>query len=358
VVAVISFVAGGALWAEGRAGEPAMTVGLIAPMTGEEAAYGESIRNAVQWKLEGHENWKLIVEDDGDVTSKIAMATKKLLSVDKVDVLLTAYGRRAAVAAPMTEAQGVPMITFGTWQTNFTKNPQCTFVVGAVMQPEVALFMKVCRELGYKRLAYVGWQTPDGMAMTNYVKEVFPKNGLELVEMLQYTDDARDFRTILLKAVEKKPDAIFVIAFEPGMGIILRQCHELGITTPLLTVEGFDNYESNEFVQNRWYTNIAQPKEAWAAAFEKRTGVAPMYGAAYAYDAMDLVLRESAKFKEKPTHAQLTEALHKAGPLEGSVGRWVMRPDGIMEAPSKLYWVADKKSRVVSLEELKKLEGK
>jgi hypothetical protein len=53
--------------------------------------------------------------------SKIALDARKLLTVDKVDVIMTACGGGPPVIAPMAERAETPLFVWATWQTNFTK---------------------------------------------------------------------------------------------------------------------------------------------------------------------------------------------------------------------------------------------
>jgi ABC-type branched-subunit amino acid transport system substrate-binding protein len=350
-------------------GKPVVKIGVALPLSGNEAAYGESVRDALLMRLNeaAKENqkfeYKIIFENDESMASKVALAVKKFIAVDHVDVLLSAYGFRGAPTAPMAEEWKVPMITFGTWREKFWKTHDYTFVMGTVMKPEVDLFVNACRGLGSTKFGYLGWLNPDGVELTQYLKKRLPQESMELTAEEEHSDELLDFRTTLLKLNDNHPmDALLVIAFDPQMQIILKQWHIMGDPKPLVTVEGFDGIADEPLTEGHWYPCLAPANGAWVGKYKGLYKNEPMYGANFAYDALTLVMRGCERFDGagKPSREWIAQALKKAEPMEGAGGRWVMKPDGIMDAPAVLYRIEKGKIVETSVEELVKMqkEGK
>ncbi len=82
-------------------------IGMIAPMTGDLAFMGEGIRDAIVLANENTENTKyeyeVIVEDDQLDAKMSASAANKLISVDKVDAIITFSSVTGNVVAPIAE---------------------------------------------------------------------------------------------------------------------------------------------------------------------------------------------------------------------------------------------------------------
>ncbi len=343
----------------GLCAKETIKIGVVLPLSGNEAAYGESFRNSMLlWQNEHRDDaevaYKLIFEDDGVQMSKIALAARKLLTVDKVDVIMTACGRRASVIAPMAERAKTPLFVWATWQTNFTKTPpKYTFIMGAIMQPEVDLFVQTAQALGYKRLSYIGWNTPDGVAMGKSLQTALAEAGIEIVSDSSFMETSYDFRTQLLQAREAKPDALLVIAYEPYMPIFVRQWRELdGGKTPMLTVEGFDNLASNELLQGHWYPCLNPPSDEFVNKFKAAYGEGPLYGASFAYDGLGFVDKALEGKRGPFNREELNEAFHALASYDGVSGRWMNPPSGIMDADAGLFLIKDQKAVAVTVDDI------
>jgi hypothetical protein len=128
------------------------------------------------------------------------------------------------------------------------------------MQPEVDLFVQTAQALGYKRLSYIGWNTPDGVAMGKSLQTALAEAGIEIVSDSSFMETSYDFRTQLLQAREAKPDALLVIAYEPYMPIFVSPMGgKLDGGRPHADGRGFDNLASNELLQGHWYPCLNPP---------------------------------------------------------------------------------------------------
>ena len=68
---------------------PVVKIGVMLPMSGEIAEFGETSRYAVEFAAADHEDspikFEIIFEDDTFTPSRAAMIANKFISVDKVD---------------------------------------------------------------------------------------------------------------------------------------------------------------------------------------------------------------------------------------------------------------------------------
>lgn len=115
LVAMISVVS-----LPGFAQEGPIRVGLITPLTGAVATYGQSVRNAVVMGIDsinasgginGRQIELIILDDKGDSTES-AQAARRLIDREKVALIIGPVITPAVMAvAPIAQAEGIPMIT-------------------------------------------------------------------------------------------------------------------------------------------------------------------------------------------------------------------------------------------------------
>ena len=104
----------------GLAQEEPIRVGLLTPLTGAVATYGQSVRNAVVMGIDSinasgginGRQIKLIVLDDKGDSTESAQAARRLIDREKVALIIGPVITPAVMAvAPIAQAEGIPMIT-------------------------------------------------------------------------------------------------------------------------------------------------------------------------------------------------------------------------------------------------------
>lgn len=120
IIAVIVVGVGVTLFSSQKSDRDSVTIGVIAPMTGEFAVFGENMATGIQLAKEEYErshpgeHITVVVEDDQGVASKALSALNKLLTVDHIDALIS-----ATLAAPndamyeIVVENGLPTINIG-----------------------------------------------------------------------------------------------------------------------------------------------------------------------------------------------------------------------------------------------------
>ncbi|MGI6586331.1 MAG: ABC transporter substrate-binding protein [Lutisporaceae bacterium] len=97
-----------------------LKIGLVTPVTGSAAAYGETIVNSAKLAVEeinaaggvdGKYTLELIIEDDEGTPAKSVNAAQKLINQDKIKVLIGAQASSCTLAVmEVTSAAGIPQI--------------------------------------------------------------------------------------------------------------------------------------------------------------------------------------------------------------------------------------------------------
>src|SRR2546429_8263474 len=130
VVSGFAVIAAGAILSQPAAAQDTVKIGLIIPMTGQQASTGKQIDAAVKLYQQQHgttvagKKVEVILKDDAAVPDNTKRIAQELIVNDKVS-LLAGFGvtpSAFAVASLATEAK-IPMIVMAAWDPRITQPP-------------------------------------------------------------------------------------------------------------------------------------------------------------------------------------------------------------------------------------------
>ena len=236
VVIVISVSKGGA----NNSGP--IKIGIIAPLTGDAAGYGEPARNVFQMAANeinssggiNGRSVQLVIEDSKCDGKDGASAAQKLISIDKVQVIIGDVCSGATLGElPVTEGARVALFSAGASSPDLTgKSPYFSRDYPSDASQGMVLADEAAR-LGYKKVVFAQEQTDYALGLYNTFKAEFAKSGGQTTEE-QLPSDAPDTRSILLKLQADKPDMLFIDTQTTALsGRILTQLENLGWKVPI-----------------------------------------------------------------------------------------------------------------------------
>ncbi len=323
-------------------------IGVLLPLTGDAASYGESENRAIEIAMEevnaaggiAGKNLEFVIEDGKCEPAAAGTAAQKLVNVDKVKVVVGgACSGETLAAAEITEPAKVILISPSA------SSPKVTTAGDFVFRtyPSDALAGKIAatyaaQELKTKKAAVFTELTDYAQGLREVFKTTFAAAGGEIVADETYTTGAADFKTQVLKIKSAKPDAVYVApqTLTPGVNIV-KQLKENGVKAQIMTAEVLldrqavkDNKDVLEGVIGvepavDWDNN---PKaNAFREAHRAKFGGAdPGSFAANAYDAVHLVaeaIAGSGLDTEK-----IRDFLYGVKDWDGAVGKLTMDANG------------------------------
>lgn len=219
-------------------------IGIILPLTGDAASYGEIMNNAEQLAADeingsGGVNGKklaLIVEDGKCNGKDAADAMQKLVNVDKVQVVVGGFcSSESLAAAPIAESNKVLQISGGSSSPKLT-NIGHFFIrdyPSDATQGQVLANISYSKE-GFKKVAFLVEQQDYALGIYQAFTDEFKKLGGQTVKE-EYPKEATDFRTQLAKLKAGNPDALFLSTQTPAATArILKQLKDLNWKPRLL----------------------------------------------------------------------------------------------------------------------------
>jgi branched-chain amino acid transport system substrate-binding protein len=200
-----------------------MTIGVTISTTGPAASLGIPQKNTIDIlpaTIAGEKiNW--IVLDDASDTTKAVTNTKKLVTEDKVDVIIGSSTTPASLAMREVAADtGTPMISLAaSAQIINPVDPKTKWIFktpqnDALMADAVAVSMKAN---GIKTMGYIGFADAYGEGWLNEMKRSAQTAGIKIVAEEKYNRNDPSVTGQVLKLLSANPDAILIgAAGTPG----------------------------------------------------------------------------------------------------------------------------------------------
>ena len=314
-------------------------IGVVSPMTGATATFGQENVNGIKLAYEKLKKAKgtkfdLIIEDDKSEAIESTNATRKLISVDKVSIMIGAPTSSLALAsAPIVQEAKIPFIT--PTATNAKVTQVGNFITRACFtddfQGVVMAKFAVNTLKKTKGLTLIENTSDYSKGLAKAFGDEFTKLGGTMVntEELTYAAKDTDFQSLLRKVKRANPDFVFIPGYYVEVGLIIKQARALGINIPFLGGDGWDSPKlfeiAGEAVKGSYISNHFAPDDKspvvqnFVKEYEKTYGTKPGSFAALGYDSLGIVADAMKRAKSlKPT--DIRDALVATKNYQGITG--------------------------------------
>lgn len=207
-------------------------IGVIAPLTGPNAAWGQDVRNTLLFAHEqfGDGGFEFIFEDDQCLGKSAVTAAKKLLFVDKIDYAIVVCTESTLATAQLFEQSRTLAFAVAASGAGISQAGEYIFRTWPSDAQASAI---LAREMG-KRVTNAGVLTEERGFSVEY-EDSFMKAADNLkVTAIHFDSDQTEFRSLLLRLKQQRIDGLFInTGSERLFATILKQTHELGIQVPI-----------------------------------------------------------------------------------------------------------------------------
>lgn len=182
-------------------------LGLLVPLTGPSAAFGQDVRRGVELALESanaglpaERRFHLTVADEGDNAVQALSATARLIDQDKVVAILGPVLSRAAQAVgPYCLSRRVPLFSPTAAQAGLTDGNAFFFRNCMTAEGQAGLMAGYAlTDLKVTRCASLYPGTPYGMALAQAFARHVSETGGVMVAQVSYTAGTVDFKSQLV----------------------------------------------------------------------------------------------------------------------------------------------------------------
>jgi branched-chain amino acid transport system substrate-binding protein len=315
-------------------------MGAFFPMSGNTATFGEESVNGLKMAVDeinaqkGPVKLTYILEDEKSEVTDSANAAKKLINVDKVDILVgSVASSNTNAAAPIAQAAHIPLLTPASTNVNVTQKGEYISRICFIDDFQGTAMAKFAHDdLKAKKAALVIDSTSDySMGLGSSFKDAFKKLGGEVVVEVSYAQKDQDFSSQLTKIRTRKPDVIFVPGYYTEVGNMIRQAKTLGIHAPFLGGDGWSSPElfelAGDAIVGNYYSSHFSPDDPdpkvqnFVKKYKARYKSAPSDMSALGYDAAYVIADAAKRAKgAKLTPVALKDAINSTKGFPGVTG--------------------------------------
>jgi len=319
------------LLAPGVSAQETIKVGIILPLTGAQAAFGEIEKNSFEMALEEinaaggikGKKLELIFEDDTGKPEVARSAAEKLINKDKVVMLGGGYGSSETFAiAGVAQQSRMPFlvntgsadkITEQKWDYVFRLNPPASDYPGGLE----SFLTEVVKP---KTAAILYEDSNFGTSSSQSFEETCERLGIKVLVKEGYSKGGVDFKPLLVKVKQANPDLVYMISYVMDAALLMNQSMELRLM-PKLFVGGGAGFTMPEFQKNAgkaanmvfsatlWYQTLPYPgAKEYFDKYVKKHGKETEYHGAEAHAAA-VVIADTLKRAKSLSPDDLRQAL-------------------------------------------------
>jgi branched-chain amino acid transport system substrate-binding protein len=290
--------------------EETVKVGLILPMTGQQASTGKQIDAAVKLYVAQHGNMvagkkiEVILKDDTGVPDVTKRLAQELVVNDKV-AFLAGFGitPSALATAPIATQAKVPEIVMAAGTSSITEaSPYVARTSFTLAQSSVPMAEWAFKN-GIKKVVTMVSDYGPGIDAEKSFSEKFKADGGTIVESLRVPLRSPDFAPVLQKAADSKPDALFVFVPSGAGAQFVKQFVERGLDKSGIKLIATGDVTDDDLLNgmgdvvigvinaHNYSANHSSPlNKAFVEAFRKaNNNMRPNFMAVGGYDGMHLI---------------------------------------------------------------------
>jgi branched-chain amino acid transport system substrate-binding protein len=309
-IASIRLIGFSLLLAGSALAENTIKLGAVTCVTGGLSTFGVSSVQGAKMAVDEinraggilNRSLELVIDDNQSKAGETAKITRKFLTQDKVVAIVGDLTSSFTLeAAPLAQNAQVPLLTPSATNVSITTVGDFIFrscftdpFTGRVM----ARF--ALDHLHARRGVIMADIKQDySMGVTAELKQYLGSNGGQVLEELSFSSGDTDFRAQLTKLKADRPEVIFLPAYYPEAGLILRQARLLGVNVPFVGGEGWDSPSlvqvagksaDGNFYANHFSSDDTDPRvQRFVSDYKQRYHSAPDALAALWYDGVKLM---------------------------------------------------------------------
>lgn len=233
----------------GGAQTETVKIGSTLDLTGPNATYGDQVKKGIELAVNeindqgGIAGKKIEVSFlDSKSDPKLAVTNaQQLISVNNTKILLGEISSSATQAMiPVVEQNNAFLFAPASSSpklTNISKSFARNWPSDISEAGSAAQFAK--EKFGANSAAIIYVNNDYGIGLKDKFTQIFESAGGKIVSSETYQVGATDFRTVLLKVKDSKPDSIYLAGNPKEMGAAIKQLRENNISSKIVSNTGF-----------------------------------------------------------------------------------------------------------------------
>lgn len=326
---------------EKPSGAIAVKVGVVIPLTGAVATYGDEAKKGIELAVDetraaGKVSPEVLIVDNEGAQQATITTVNKFIDIDQVSVIIGAVTPNNSLAAgDRAEAAGVPMVSPASTNVDVTRGKDYVFRVCFTdeFQGSAAADFAYDTLKARRAAVLVCSSEPYSIDLGTTFTKAFRRRGGQILSQMSFTPDSDDFGGQITQLRLKSPDVIFLPADYESVAKCVSQARTAGLRATFVGTAGWDSPKlytlSGGQVEGNYFTTHFSPEEDRAivkrfvqnyrAYYDEDPGAI----AALSYDAAMLVF-DAVRRASSADRQAITDALAATRDFEGASGNFSM----------------------------------
>lgn len=309
--------------------KPVVKIGVILPLSGNNAVMGESYKNLFLMRLDevsedSRFKYEIIFEDDQFNVKKEILAAQKLINIDNVDVIFTSSAGGEEAIADIARGKGT-IVFSNLWDKNLPKNNNFFFNYVPTPEQHAEVLAQELKRRNIKNVSTVINNHKGSILSINEFKNFAIKYGINIIEEEIVNIDNIDFSLLVAKMKDKNPEIYITTLFPPSLDRWKTALIRQNVLTPITGMDTLDYSTNKEMFEGSWYVSDSLINEElskrYKQKFKKELVITQAF---FAYATLDLLIDVIEQYNEKPSTQQIASGLmniHKEKSVVGDI-KW------------------------------------
>lgn len=315
-----------------------IVIGLIAPLTGPVAAYGDQVKNGAQVAVDQiNKNGGILGEqvvlklaDDAGEPKQGVSAANQIVGEGIRFVVGPVTSGVAMPASDVLAENGILMVTPTATTPDLTKRGLATILrtCGRDDQQAEVAAAYVLKQFKDKRIGILNDKGAYGKGLADSFKATLNAGGVTEVFNDSLTPGDKDLSALTTRLKAEKVDVLYFGGYHPEAGLLVRQLHDIGASIQIIGGDGLSNTEfwaiGTDAAAGTVFTNAADAlkndsSKAAVAALEAAKIPAEAF-TLNAYAAVEVIKAGIEKAGSAEDAAAVATALKTGEPVKTAIG--------------------------------------
>lgn len=256
--------------------KPVVKIGVLYPMSGDAAFFGDSAKKAARLffkefdRAKAKYNYEIIWEDTQSSPAKAVMAARKLIDYDKMDIIYDMYSGVAIAVSPITNEKKTLHLTFAQDRAISTGFYNWRVVTSAKKTGEKMI--QTLKKKNLHNLIGVAENTAGTLSLYNGFADLAKVDDEINLETTYINPGERDFNLLLQKLKDSRPDAVVVSLHAPEIDVFMRQAKMNNFDVPIVGVQSFTFLKDKSLAEGSWYVDVAMADKDFLKRYKEDSG--------------------------------------------------------------------------------------
>lgn len=217
-------------------------IGALIALTGYGSSFGENEANMVKMLRDRYPNATFLVEDNKSDPRQAINAARKLLDIDRVDILYCDLTTVANAIAPMTKDSGTILIA-AVYLADLLERNALAIRNLPRGRDEARLLLdhltQTTKTMSSRSLVLLGSNDEFGRGSVEDCRALSRDFSVDVIGSDVIPDDATALASFAAALAKRNPTAVYMASLNPTLGTLVRQLRTSGYSGMILTTDAF-----------------------------------------------------------------------------------------------------------------------